>query len=117
MLTTCTLYTYLHVMYLIFLWKNLQAYSIPHTVQSKKEHKNTMHSHLLGIVSQLNKFHTIPPHIFTTYNSQSIVLEIHFTSSKGNYNNMILLFQKCDTFARTEEGRTWPTSQDHPDYT
>ena len=27
----------------------------------------------LGIVSQLNEFHTIPSQIFTTYNSQSIV--------------------------------------------
>ena len=72
----CAPYTYIHVTHVIILWKNLQAYSIPHTVQSKKEHKYTMHSHLLGIVSQLNKFHTIPPQIFTTYNSQSIVLGI-----------------------------------------
>ena len=69
------------------LWKNLQAYSIPHTVQSKKEHKNAMHSHLLVIVSQLNGFHTIPSQIFITYNSQSIVSGIHFTSSKGTDNN------------------------------
>ena len=62
-----------------------------------------MCSHLLGIVSE---FHTIPSQIFTTYNSQSIVLGIYFTSSKGTNNNMIFLFQKCDTFGRTEEGRT-----------
>ena len=73
--------------------------------------------HLLGIVSQLNKFHTIPSQIFTTYSSQNIVLGIHFTSSKGTYNNMIFLFQKRDTFGRTEEGRTWLTSQDCPEYT
>ena len=44
----------------------------------KKENKNTMHSHLLGIVSQLNEFHTIPPQIFTTYDSQEYFWE--FTS-------------------------------------
>ena len=76
-----------------------------------------MWSHLIGIVSQLNEFYTIPPQTFTTYNSQSIILGIHFTASKGTDNNTIFLFQKCDTFGRTEEGRTWPTSQDHPDCT
>ena len=73
-LTMYAPYTYIYVTHLIILWKNLQVYSISHTVQSKKEHKNTTHSHLLGIVSQLNEFHTIPPQIFTTYNSQSIYL-------------------------------------------
>ena len=47
----------------------------------EKEHKNKTCSHLLGIVSQLNEFHTIPSQIFTTYNSQSIVSGIHLTSS------------------------------------
>ena len=51
------------------LWKNLQAYNIQDSVQWKKEHQNTSHSHLLGIVSQLNQFHTILSQIFTTYNS------------------------------------------------
>ena len=39
---------------------------------------------LLGIVSQLNKCHTIPSQIFPTYNSPSILLGIHLTSSKRN---------------------------------
>ena len=77
-------YTYIHVTHLIILLKNLQAYSIPHTVLSKKEHKNTTHSHLLGIVAQLYEFHTIPPQILTTYNSQSIGLGIHFTYFQRN---------------------------------
>ena len=68
-------------------------------------------------MSQLNKFHTIPSQIYTTYDSQIIVLGIHFTSSKGTDNNMIFLFQKCDKFGRTKEGRAWPTSQDNPDCT
>ena len=41
-------------------------------------------------------------------------------ASKRISNNMIFLFQKCDTFDRTTIGRTWlvgVTSQDHPDYT
>ena len=113
----CAPYTYIHVMHLINLWKNLQASCILHTVQSKKEHKNTTCSLLLGIVSQLNELHTIPSQIFTTYNSQSIGFGIHFTSSKGTDNNRIFLFQKCDTFGRTEKGRTWLTSQDHTDFT
>ena len=46
------------------------------------EHQNKICSHLLGIVSQLNEFHTIPSQNFTTYTSQSIVLGIHLTSSK-----------------------------------
>ena len=71
----------------------------------------------IRIVSQLNEFHTIPSQIITTYNSQGIVLGIHFTSSKEPNNNMIFLFQKCDTFGRTEKGRTWLTSQDHTDFT
>ena len=113
---TCTLHIYIcHTSHI--LWKNLQAYSIPHAVQSKKEHKNTMCSNLLVIVSQFNEFHTIPSQIFTTYNSLSIGSVNHFTASKGTNNNTIILFQKCDTFGSTEEGRTWLTSQDHPDYT
>ena len=76
-----------------------------------------MYSHLLGIVSQLNEFHTTPSQIFTSYNAQRMVLGIHFMSSKGTNNNPIFLSQRCDTIGRTEEGRTWPTSQDHPDYT
>ena len=35
-------------------------------------------------------------------------------------NNMIFLFQKCDTFDRTAKGRAQlagVTSQDHPEYT
>ena len=48
----------------------------------KKDHQNKTHSHLLGIVSQLNEFCTIPSQNFTTYNSQSIFSEIHLTSSK-----------------------------------
>ena len=36
----------------------------------KNETQHTTHSNLLGIVSQLNEFHTIPSQIFTTYNSQ-----------------------------------------------
>ena len=36
---------------------------------------------------------------------------------KGCDNNMIFLFQKCDTFDRTTKGRPWQASQDHPDYT
>ena len=34
----------------------------------KKEHKNIIHSHLYGIETQLNEFHTILSQIFTTYN-------------------------------------------------
>ena len=106
-------YTYIHVMHLIILWKNLHAYSIPHTVQLKKEHKTTTHSHHLGIVSQLNEFHSIPSEIFTTYNSQSIVSGIHLTSSKGTDNNMIFLFQKCAGLKKEEQlPRMTQTSHD-----
>ena len=104
-------------MHLITLSKNLQAYSIPHIVRSKKEHKNTTHFHFLGIVSQLNKFDTIPSQIFTSYNSQSKQLAIHLTSSKGTNNNTIFLFQRCDTFGRTKKEEPWSTSQDHTDFT
>ena len=83
----------------------------------EKEHKNKTCSHLLGIVSPLNEFQTIPSQTFTTYNSQSIFPGIHLTSSKRISNNTIFLFQKCDTFDRTAKGRTWLASQDHPDYT
>ena len=83
----------------------------------EKEHKNKTHSHLLGIVSQLNEFCTIPSQIFTTYNSQSIFQESTSLLPKGISNNMIFLFQKCDTFDRTKKGRTWLTCQDHQDYT
>ena len=48
----------------------------------EKEHKNKTHSHLLEIVSQLNKFHTIPSQNFTTYNSQSTSSGVHLTLSK-----------------------------------
>ena len=84
----------------------------------EKEHRNKTHSHLLGIVPQLNEFHTIASQIFTTYNSKSIFLqETTSLLAKGISNNMIFLFQKCDTFDRTTKGRTWMAYQDHPDYT
>ena len=84
---------------------------------TEKEHLNKTHSHLLGSVSQLNEIHTIPSQNFTTYNSQSIFSGIHLISSKRISNNMIFLFQMCDTFDWTAKGRTWlvgVTSQDHP---
>ena len=82
-----------------------------------KEHRNKTHSHLLGIVSQLNNFHTIlpksSPHtIHGVYDQES-------TSClpKGITNNMIFLFEMCHTFDRTTKGRTWLASQCHADYT
>ena len=83
----------------------------------KKEHQNKTHAHFLGIVSELNEFHTIPSQNFTTHNLHNIVSGMHRTSSKRISPNMILLFQMCDTFDRTTIGRTWlvgVTSQDHP---
>ena len=68
--TTHVPYTYIHVTHLTILWKNLQAYNIPHSVQLEIGTQNTICSHLIGIVSQLNEFHTILSQIFTTYNSQ-----------------------------------------------
>ena len=50
----------------------------------EKGTQNTTHSHLLGIVSQLNQFHTIPSQIVTTYNSQSIFSGMRLNSSKKN---------------------------------
>ena len=85
----------------------------------EKEHKNKTHAHLSGIVSQLNEFHTISSQTLTTNNSHSIVPGIHLNLPKGIGNNMIFLFEKCDTFDRTAKGRTWlvgVTTQDHPDY-
>ena len=86
-------------------------------VYDGKGTQNQTHSHLLGIMSQLNEFHTIPsqkssPHtIHKVYSQES-------TSSlpKGIGNNMIFLFQKFDTIDRTAKGRTWLASQDNPDY-
>ena len=43
----------------------------------EKEHQNKTCSHLLGIVSELNEFHTIPSQTFTTYNSQCRFSGIH----------------------------------------
>ena len=82
----------------------------------EKEHKNKTHSHPLGIVSQLNKFHMIAsnssPHtIHRVYYLESISL-----LPKRIVNNMIFLFQKCDSFDRTAKGRTWLDSQDHPEH-
>ena len=45
----------------------------------EKEHQNKTHSQLLGIVSQLNEFHTIPSQNVTTYDSQSIFSGINLT--------------------------------------
>ena len=83
----------------------------------EKEHQNKTCSHLLGIVSQLNEFHTIPSHNFTTYNYRVYFKEFTSLLPKGINNNMIFLFQKCDTFDRTAKVRTWlagMTSQDYP---
>ena len=79
--TKHTLHTYIHVTHLTF----VEAYNIGGSVQWKKEHQNKTHSHLLGIVSQLNEFHIIPSQIFTIYNSQSIFSGICLTSSKRNW--------------------------------
>ena len=48
----------------------------------EKDHQNKTHTHLLGIVSQLSEFHTIPSQLFTTYNSQSICSGIYLISYK-----------------------------------
>ena len=64
------------------LWKNLQAYNIGDSEQWKRNAKIKTHSHLLGIVSQLNDFHAIPSQTFTTYNSSNSFSGIHLTSSK-----------------------------------
>ena len=52
------------------LWNNLQVYHIEGTVQQEKEHKFQGASRALGIVRQLNEFHTIPsqtlPHTLHT---------------------------------------------------
>ena len=116
-LTMHATYTYIYVMHLIFCGRIFKHTVFHKLYNQKKEHKITMHSHLLGIVSQLDEFHIIPSQIFITYNSQSIVLGIHCTSSEGTHNNMIFLPQEGDTFDRTEKGRTWLTSQDYQDYT
>ena len=53
------------------------------------------------------------PHTFHRVCSQESSLLL----PKGVSNNMIFLFQKCDTFGKTTKGRTWLDSQDHPDFT
>ena len=63
--------------------------------------------------------------LFLLKSSPHTIHRVYFQEStsllpKGISNNMIFLFQKCDTFDRTAKGRTWlvgVTSQDHPDYT
>ena len=69
----CMPHTHIYMSHISLLWKNLQAYNIQDSVQWKKEPKNITHSHLLGIVSQHNEFHTIPSQILTTHNSQSML--------------------------------------------
>ena len=75
----------------------------------KGTHKNTTHSHLLGIVSQqLNEFsHYSSSNLHHIQFTKYIFFGICFTNlSKEPNNNMISLFQKVfDTFGRTKEGK------------
>ena len=48
--TTHAPHTYIYVIHLTFLWKNLQAYNIEGTVQQAKAHKFQRASRALGIV-------------------------------------------------------------------
>ena len=103
-LTMHATYTYIYVMHLIFCGRIFKHAVFHKLYNQKKEHKITMHSHLLGIVSQLDEFHTIPSQIFITYNSQSIVLGIHCTSSEGTHNNMTFLTQKVTPLTGLKKG-------------
>ena len=63
--------------------------------------------------------------LFLPISSPHTIHRVNFQESaslleNGSSNNMIFLFQKCDTFDRTAKGRAGlvgVTSQDHPDYT
>ena len=86
----------------------------------EEEDNNKTHSHLSGIVSQLNDFCIIPSQTLTPSNSLSIFHESNSLHPKEIGNNMIFLFQECDTFHRTKKERAWlvgVTSQCHPEYT
>ena len=102
------------------LWKNLQAYNIQDSVTARKEHKIKTHAHLLGNVSQLNEFHTIPSQIFITYILHSVFSEMQLISSKELVTTQYSSSKEYDTFDRMTIGRTWladVVSQDHSDYT
>ena len=117
--TTHTPYIYIHVTHLIFCGRIFKHTTLEIVYDGKGTQKQT-HSLLLGSVSQLNEFCTIPSQIFTTNNSQSICQESTSLLPNGIGYTTIFLFQKCDTFDRTKNRRTWlagVTSQDHPDYT
>ena len=57
--------------------------------------------------------YTMPSQIFTTYNSQRYFQEFTSLLPKRTNNNTIFLLPTCVT----TKGRTWPTSQDHTDFT
>ena len=63
-------------------------------VQSGRNTKNDMHSHLLGIVRQLHEFHCNHPQTFTPYNSQCVGSGTQLTLPITIGNNTISLFQK-----------------------
>ena len=71
-------------------------YSTYCTIQKRNTKIQCSPTFLGKFVSQLYKSHTIPSQIFTTYNSQSIVLvQIHFANlPKGTNNNTIFLYSK-----------------------
>ena len=117
--TTDTPYTYLYVMHLTFCGRIFKHKYWKKCIM-EKEHQNKTHSHLFGIVSQLNEFHTIIPKISPHTIHTIYVQECASLLPKEISNNIIFLFHECDTFDRTTIGSTWlagVTSQDHPNYT
>ena len=74
--------------------KNPPEYTMQYSVQPGRNTKNEAHAHLLGNARQLHAFHANPSQNFTTYNSQSVVLETQLTLPKSMGNNTIFLFQK-----------------------
>ena len=99
------------------LWKNPQhtLFEIVYEEENEAQNKSIpifleLHDNSMSFTP----FHPKPsPHTLHT----SYVQECNSLLPTGSDNNMIFVFQTCDTFGRTTKGRTWLASQDHPDYT
>ena len=113
------------------LWKNPQAYTIQHSVQQGRSIKVKsmpifleLHDKSMRFKSTLPKssphtkrivsyspmyhintvFHTLHDTSQQVYKSQSLFSGMHLASNISISNNMIFLFQKCDTIS---QDHTW----------
>ena len=113
----CAPYTYIHITHLTFCGRTLKHTLLEIVYEEENEAQNKTMAIFLELHDNSISFTPFLPRPSPHTLHTSYVQECNSLLPTGSDNNMIFVFQKCDTFGRTTKGRTWLASQDHPLYT